>query len=252
MFTANTHVAAAFEDRPVLRDMLAAYNPEFARLHDPARGRTIPRFITVADAALIAGIPVASLIDIMNLHDLDEGPCPPGLGRELAMPRWMTGCRRFGLDACAILERGENPLPAILAALRETGPDEVLVIYTPREPRALVEVLDRQGWAHHVFHLTNQCQTAFGHPLGGIPTSARTPLSSRVASQGTDWRLDLRHLDPTEALRLLFEALADAAMPPLVVVHEHEPVMLRPRLEMNGIPFESGPANDGWETRFSA
>ncbi|MFN7144759.1 MAG: DUF1858 domain-containing protein, partial [Myxococcota bacterium] len=70
MITAATRVSDALAERPELRDILPAFHPAFARLAHPVLGRVLPKLVTVADAARIAGVEVDALVAVMN--------CPVG------------------------------------------------------------------------------------------------------------------------------------------------------------------------------
>lgn len=55
-----------------------------------------------------------------------------------------------GLDLRDALRSGRNPLAKILAAVRKLRPREVLCVRTTFAPVALIELLESQGFAHHL------------------------------------------------------------------------------------------------------
>ncbi len=54
------------------------------------------------------------------------------------------------LDVRDDLRAGRNPLPKILAAIRNLDSGEVLHLRTTFAPVALVEILEAQGFVHHL------------------------------------------------------------------------------------------------------
>lgn len=59
----------------------------------------------------------------------------------------IEGIRRFRkLDVRPVIERGEQPLPKIRAALAKLAPDEALALQAPFLPAPLIEMLGSEGF----------------------------------------------------------------------------------------------------------
>lgn len=80
------------------------------------------------------------------------------------------------LDVRPLHQRGEEPFPAIMAAVADLGPGDSLVLINSFEPRPLYTVLGRRGFSHSARNLgPDHWEITFVAP----------PASSSGASSGT-------------------------------------------------------------------
>jgi len=64
--TAHTKIGQLLSEHPALLDALAAYAPEFAKLRNPLMRKTFGRLASLADAARLANVDTATLVDHIN------------------------------------------------------------------------------------------------------------------------------------------------------------------------------------------
>lgn len=250
MITADTRVADALAARPELRDVLPAFHPAFARLRHPILGRVLPRLVTVREAARIVGVDPDALVAVMNLPRGATVPVAVSAERSppSRAPAWLLDEDERALDVTAMLDRGEEPLPRILDALRALAPGEVLTVVAPFEPVPLIGLLARQGWSHHVLWDGDVCRVSFARVADPAVPEVAADLGARLAADGPGWRLDVRDLPPPEPMRAVLAAIDRGALP-LRVVHRREPVLLYAHLADRGLTWETRAAEGAVEIR---
>jgi AcrR family transcriptional regulator len=150
-----------------------------------------------------------------------------GAGAETATPKVRGALER--LDVKPILARGEEPLPAILAALERVGPSGVLFLSAPFRPAPLIALLRGRGHAVEERSGAQKGSTALTIVHGGHPAI-----------------VDLTDLPPPEPLEAVLEASAslEAGAVYLARVPRH-PRWLLPELERRGLVFEVLEEPDG-------
>lgn len=152
--TPATKVADLLESWPELEEVLVAQAPAFKRLRNPVLRRTVARVATLEQAAGVGGVPVRELVAALRrAAGLEaEDPLPvaaeaPGVAAEAGPPPpWLDPSRVVAtLDADALIDAGQVPLPAVLERVRALSPGEILQIDSGFRPVPLLEALDRQG-----------------------------------------------------------------------------------------------------------
>lgn len=251
MITAQTRVSDALSQRPELRDILPAFHPMFERLRHPVLGRVLPRLVTVADAARIAGVDLDALVAVMNLPAGAQPPVAETRPRTAAQPApaWLDPAREVVLDVRPILDRGEEPMRAIFDALRGLSDGEVLTVLAPFEPVPLVGLLARQGWAAHIRWEGDRCHATFGRGVAKTRDGA-VDFAERLVHGEMGWVLDVRGLEPPEPMRLVLAAIEGHL--PLLVLHHREPSLLLPLLAERGLTAQIEHREDRVEIRIDA
>lgn len=248
MFTLQTRMSDALATRPELRTLLPAFHPAFARLSHPVLGKVLPRLVTVADAAKVAGVDPDALLAVMNLAGTGEHPPVPAQRTPTPAPPWLAAATPQTLDARPALAANEEPFGAIMARFRELRPGEVLTVLAPFEPAPLLRLMSERGWRTHGSWEGEHFQASFERPLdvGELPTT----LPVERWSLGPDGpRLDVRGLEPPEPMRLVLAAVARPDGLPLTVIHHREPVLLYPRLAERGLHWSVTTEADRVEIR---
>ncbi len=243
-FTLSTRVSDVLEARPDLRTILPAFHPMFERLSHPMLGRILPKLVSVADAARVAGVDPEALLAVMNLPPTSP---PPGPAQSVSptdepTPVWLDRGPVTELDVRPFLAAGEDPFARILQATRGLAPGEVLTVLAPFEPAPLLRFYSERGWYTHVTWRDGACRASFwfAPTASGVPEPVATTLASRVSSGTEGPILDVRGLEAPEPLRLVMAALDDPALRPetgrpLTVHHERAPALLYPRLTERGL-----------------
>jgi uncharacterized protein (DUF2249 family) len=238
-------------EKPSLRQALAAFHPVFARLSHPVLGKILPRLVTVADAAKVAGVDAALLLDLLNLPgppvDLGTRLQPASAGGSVlssARPGWLRD--PHVLDVRPELAAGGDPLASILGTLRTLPEGKALTVIAPFEPAPLVRLLAGRGFATHVEWADGACHASFwGKPVEVAPAAV---VEVEHTAEGA--QLDVRALEPPEPMRRVLAAL-DAGHVPLTVIHTREPALLFPRLVERGLRWEIQPVDDHLEIRIT-
>ena len=149
--TPATKVAELLESWPELEPVLVAQAPAFRRLKNPVLRRTVARVATLEQAAGVGGVAVRDLVAALRRAAglADATPGESGLvegGVASAPPEWVIAGRVVvTVDAEALLDAGEVPLPVVNERARGLGPGELLRIDSGFRPAPLVESIAKQG-----------------------------------------------------------------------------------------------------------
>lgn len=236
MITRHTRVSDALASRPELRRILPAFHPAFERLNHPVLGRVLPRLVTVADAARIAGVDADALVAVMNLPEGGRPveATPAARPEPTPRPDWAAGPARE-LDVRPVLAANEDPLRTILSALRELPQGWNLVVIAPFEPVPLLGLLVRQGWRSWVSWEGDACRATFGRGAAApVAVGFQPAAAPRLVRRDTAWELDVHDLEPPEPMRLALQAIDDGKLP-LELLHRREPALLFPHLQERGL-----------------
>ena len=154
--TPATKVAELLESWPELEPVLVAQAPAFRRLKNPVLRRTVARVATLEQAAGVGGVAVRDLVAALRraagLDDASPGePARVEAGVASVPPDWVSSGRVVvTIDAEALLDAGEVPLPVVNEKARGLGPGELLRIDSGFRPAPLVESLSKQGFRSFV------------------------------------------------------------------------------------------------------
>jgi len=143
--TPQTKVAALLEAYPELEPVLLELSPKFEKLKNPLLRKTVARIATLAEVAVVGGVPVSRLVNrlrevagLLPSQDCAETP--------LATAPAPSGKIACTLDVRQGIERGEHPLPQVMAALGRLKEGEVLELITPFVPAPLIDMAAKKGW----------------------------------------------------------------------------------------------------------
>lgn len=238
-------VAEVLERWPHLLQVLMEASPAFHRLKNPLLRRTMPRLVTVAQAARIGGLSPEALVERLNralgVKGVYPSPAPVAQGESrlgTPPPSWLPAPVGFQLDVRPILEGGGEPFPAIMAAAKEVEPGERLVLEVPFEPIPLYRVLAKQGFSAWCEQLGEEHYRAHFYRQGGgkeaeIPTSAALTEADWQAYQAEVFIEE--NLEPPLPMMRVLEVLATLRPgEKLLVHHVRRPVHLLARLAEEG------------------
>jgi len=249
-------VSELLEQHPELLEVLIEASPAFAKLKNPLLRRTMPRLVSLAQAARIGGLEPAALIERLNRALGGEEAEPPSqapAGNESRVgsspPPWLTAPVGAHLDVRPILEAGGEPFGKIMAAARTVSPGERLVLEVLFEPLPLYRTLAKQGFAGWCEQLGQEHYRAHFYRLPGAAGARSAPRAGGLGD--ADWSgyqaevFIEENLEPPLPMMRVLEALA--RLEPgqrLLVHHVRRPVHLLARLEQEGHPYalrELGP-----------
>lgn len=143
IITPKTKIYDLLEAYPELEDTLILSAPEFRKLKNPVLRRTIARITNIGQAAVIGGLNVEELVNRLRekagqgrIEQIDDS----GSKYVTARPEWFKAEAVVNtIDISEMLNRGEQPVHEVLAAIKKLGGDEILEIIAPFIPAPLLD-----------------------------------------------------------------------------------------------------------------
>ena len=152
IITPKTKIYDLLEAYPQLEDALIASAPEFKKLKNPILRKTITRITNIGQAAIIGGLHVEELVNRLrgevgqgNIAQLDSA----GNKYTTVCPDWFKNNAVVNtLDIREMLNRDEQPVHEVLAAIKKLGDTEILEIIAPFIPAPLLDKTLSLGYKH--------------------------------------------------------------------------------------------------------
>lgn len=255
MIRADDRVATVLAEDERLLEVFVAASATFEKLRNAAMRKTMARLVTVEQAARIAGIDAAVLVDQLN-HALTGAP-PADVAPAAASPagpalppipdalRRLPADRIVELDVRDDLRAGKEPFGKILEAARTLPAGSVLRLRAIFEPAPLYAVLAKRGLAHATECLAaDDWRVWFHHGESAAPAHARDVVEVPPGDADVII-LDVRGLEPPEPMVRTLEALAELPRGmTLVQLNVRVPQYLLPKLAERGFTYdvrEQGP-----------
>jgi hypothetical protein len=152
IITPKTKVAALLETYPQLENTLLAMAPAFAKLKNPILRRTVARVTSLQQAASVAGIAVADLVNTLRA-ELGQAALDDLVDRNYAFirPDWASqGTPSRTLDATALLAEGVQPVDVALAELADLPEGQIYCVLAPFLPAPLIDKATSLGLQHWI------------------------------------------------------------------------------------------------------
>jgi hypothetical protein len=143
IITPKTKIYDLLEAFPELEDTLIGSAPEFKKLKNPVLRKTIARITNIGQAATIGGLNVEELVNRLRekvgqntLEQFDDSGTKyvtecPGWFRKEAVAQT--------IDIREMLNKGEQPVHEVLAAIKKLKENEILEIIAPFIPAPLLD-----------------------------------------------------------------------------------------------------------------
>lgn len=154
VITPETRIAALLDQFPDLEKSLVQIAPAFQKLRNPILRKTIAKVTTIRQAARIADLPVAELVNRLRREAGFSEPMAPEEVTQVitARPDWVQDFPVIRtLDARAMIEAGEHPLNLVLKELAELPANHCYELITAFLPAPLIDTVTKKGF---------QCWTA--------------------------------------------------------------------------------------------
>lgn len=251
--TEDWKISQVIQVHPELLETLIEAAPVFRKLRNPLLRRVQTKLVTVGEAARIAEIEPATLVDLLNaaagFATTPRAPRPSTTAAPSTLePPWVGSATIASeLDVRPFQRRDEEPFSAIMAAIRDVPRGQVLVLRNTFEPVPLYAVLGQRGFEHWTHQLAyDDWEIRFFN--AGTPHLAPPPVADPGEPiQPATWdeptatlTIDVSELVPPEPMiRILsaLEELPDGAS--LLVHHVRRPMHLYPRLDELGYRHET-------------
>jgi hypothetical protein len=245
MIRAGDRLSAVFARDERLVELLAAAAPAFESLRSPSLRKSMAPRVTVEQAAQIAGLDAAVLVDRLNsaLANQEPLPAPPARSEPAFVPTPVPAAllatppeRLVDLDVREDLRSGIEPFARIMSTARTLPPDSVLRLRAIFEPAPLYGVFAKKGLAHFTEQLAADDWRVWFFPgEGRLPS----PKEAAAPEEGDVIVLDARDLEPPEPMVQTLELLA--TMPrgkTLMQLNVRVPQFLLPKLDERGFVYE--------------
>lgn len=227
-------------------DALLAASPTFAHLRNPVVRKTMAKLATVEQAARVAGIDAAALVERLNATLAGEPVSTTPLRRAgdaapIELPPAVARADQDAIVDCDVredLRAGREPFRRILEAARSVGDGGVLKLRAIFEPAPLYAVLGRQGFAHFAQRLAEDDWVVwFWRDRDAVPAAPARSDEVELADEFVV--VDVRGLDPPEPMVRTLEALERLPRgKTLVQLNERVPQFLIPQLAARGFVHE--------------
>jgi hypothetical protein len=154
--TPKTKVGQLLEAYPQLEETLINIAPAFKKLRNPILRKTIARVTSLRQAAKVGSVSVAEMINRLRreaslaethhiAHDSSD--------EETLRPKWVDDSKILStIDACPMLDAGEQPLGKVMSALNKLAQGEILVLITPFVPAPIIDKARDKGFKVWYYH----------------------------------------------------------------------------------------------------
>ena len=143
IITPKTKIYDLLEAYPELEDILISYAPEFKKLKNPVLRKTITRITNISQAAIIGRLNVEDLVNGLRekvgqagIEQVDE----TGNKYNTVCPEWFKKEAVVdSIDIGEMLNRDEQPVHEVLAAIKRLNEKEILEVVAPFIPAPLLD-----------------------------------------------------------------------------------------------------------------
>ncbi|MBN2807202.1 MAG: DUF1858 domain-containing protein [Prolixibacteraceae bacterium] len=152
VITPKTKIFDLLEAYPQLEDLLIEAAPQFKKLRNPMLRKTIARITTIAQAAVVGGLHVETLVNqlrnaVGQNQELIENET---MKYTTQKPTWFAiEAVVHTIDAREMLNAGEHPVHEVLGAIQKLNEGELLKVIFPFVPAPLIDKtigLEHQHW----------------------------------------------------------------------------------------------------------
>lgn len=241
-------ISKVLEEYPELLETLADSHSAFGKLRNPLIRKVQSKLVTVQQAAGIAGMDPAELLNRLNTavgHEAIAQPASLADEPTAGRPSWVDSVTiSRELDVRPMLARGEEPFKAINQAASTIPVGEALSLRSPFDPIPLRDVLAKQGFEAHTSGAGDDWTTLF-YRVREARAAKPVPTGDTGAPITAEVTIDVSELVPPEPMMKILAALdnlPDGGQ--LTVHHVRRPMHLYPRLDEMGYAhttFELGP-----------
>lgn len=152
IITPKTKIYDLLEAYPTLEDVLIEMAPEFRKLKNPVLRKTIARITSISQASIVGGLNVEEMVNRLR-NEVGQGSIEAiddaGNKYNTVQPEWFSRQAIFNtIDIREMLNRDEQPVHEVLAAIRKLNDNQILEIIAPFIPAPLLDKSLSLGYKH--------------------------------------------------------------------------------------------------------
>ncbi|MBN1142933.1 MAG: DUF1858 domain-containing protein [Bacteroidales bacterium] len=159
IITPKTKIYDLLDAYPSLEEVLIEMAPEFRRLKNPVLRKTIARITSISQAAIVGGLNVEELVNRLrkevgqgSIEAIDDA----GNKYNTVQPEWFSHQNVVNtIDIREMLNRDEQPVHEVLAAIRKLSDNQILEIIAPFVPAPLLDKSLSLGYKHWLIKNTD-------------------------------------------------------------------------------------------------
>ncbi|MBI1937964.1 MAG: DUF1858 domain-containing protein [Ignavibacteriales bacterium] len=146
--TPQTIVGELLNTYPELEDELIRISPVFQKLKNPVMRKTVAKVATLKQAAMIANISTAQLINALrSAVNLDKISIEEDKKSVQQKPGWINSEKiKFEYDISIDLENGLHPAAKVTKEVLQLNNDEIYLLISPFIPAPLIKILEEKGF----------------------------------------------------------------------------------------------------------
>lgn len=146
--TPQTVVGELLNTYPELEDELIRISPVFQKLRNPVMRKTVAKVATLKQAAMIANISTAQLINVLR-SAVNQGEINIEDDKKTIQqkPGWIIPEKiKFEYDISIDLENGLHPAAKVTKEVLQLNNDELYLLISPFVPAPLIKILEEKGF----------------------------------------------------------------------------------------------------------
>ena len=151
VITPKTKIYDLLEAYPELEDTLIKMAPQFKKLKNPVLRKTITKITNLSQAASIAGLNVETIVTTLRK---EVGQSAESFETEdvhyiTSQPSWFNEESVVNtIDISEMLNKGEQPVHEVLAAIKQLREGQILKIIAPFIPAPLIDKTRSLNYDH--------------------------------------------------------------------------------------------------------
>lgn len=228
---------------------IAALAKPLRKLQNPLLRRVMAPRVTLAEAAAIGGCSLADIraaLEPLGFSFVDDDVAAAGHGapREEQRPDWLASAgneKKDLFDVREIIEKGDDPLKAIVQRYRALPPDNLLCVINSFIPYPLISLLEKKGARSFVETVADNVHHTWFFKIEMSSETSEAPTMERITMHdGLSFdrvlavypaeqlvRLDVRALPMPQPMEAILKALPTLAPDQaLYVQHKRVPLHL--------------------------
>lgn len=246
MITKDMKISKLLSEYPQTLEVLVNFSQHFARLRNKILRKTLAHRVSIEQAASIAGVNLAILLDELNKsinvesYNINNAELTEEKMTQTEIPEHLKKIIKDKiqkLDVRPIIDSGKDPFLEIMAVVKSLKDDEILHLINSFEPLPLYSIMQSKGFEHwtenddnviNVFFYKQEASKSAIKEESEINEEAPIEFENVI-------EIDVRELAPPEPMMKILENISRVDEKTIMVVHHHrEPMMLYPKLEERG------------------